>query len=440
MKNISLDRQIKSILSHTSPTQFRIQLTVKDRDNKFQIRPYELESFLIYHDYVNNYTGKIIASWDISSADYATIYDHRNSLIVTVKHIYLDNQGHALTNPKPIVKTYTAVINDPHDIRKAIPDAHLRTTPDTRISLSLFEDAAYKLRFEKIHGTWVNTTIEQAMIACLNSWGIKKIHMSPSQNPHNFDHIVIPPYKEITNLFPFLQEKYGIYMNGISSYFYDDYFWVYPSHDTTSEYTHPQTLKIYKTDQGFSAGLTSYHRRDSQNSTSLAINSQPKMSDRSQLASEDFGTGVMFLRSSEAIDGIVNQMNGKITYNNQNAVIVNNRVNTLANPKHTNIVYTHQTDNLHQTASSLSQEQNISTELHWPMADPFLVEPGMKIVYYYDHSGKIAKREGILTAAVFEFIRPRSKGGRVNGQVMFQTLGTLQILLSPHEDVSDRIT
>ena len=121
-------------------------------------------------------------------------------------------------------------------------------------------------------------------------------------NVERNDHIVIPPTRDFSNIFAWLQAKYGVYMCGINHYFTGGMLYVYAPFDTSPTTTN--SITVLQAEQGMGSGSQTYSSI-SGNVLTIVTDSILHSHDNSVSASENRGTAVSFLRSSEIIDGIV---------------------------------------------------------------------------------------------------------------------------------------
>ena len=406
MKNVLLNRQIGLILDTHAPSIFGIHLKIASLDDlTYMFTPLMLDEVRISQNFERNICDDITVSFQISYKEYAELYEHQSSLIASLTFEYRDEAGRPVPQYTDIFRKYRAVLIDPVDIMKQIPDALNRDVLDTRIKIRLIENTVYDLRLKKLNTIFTGTTVEDALKHVTKAFGINKIHMVPPDNIQKLEHLIIPPVKGFDECYNFIHEKYGVYMQGIIAYITDDTLFVYPPFDTTPK--SDRTMTVYQADIGDFTGVTSMYML-SDIALSIVTNKVGKILDLATLGSENKGTNHTFMRGSAMINGVVEPSVGKNDIQFKNDIILSMSLkNTkMINPDSQNTVYHNTpTDNPFVLASRLSETQATLLDFEWIRAIPFCVDPGMQVVYYSDVGGEMSIRYGILEAIQYAFQR-----------------------------------
>jgi len=395
--------------------------------SKFSFYPIFIDSVSFLYDYAGGYGDEIDLEMTIAPSDYARMQDQGQDLLCVVTITYVDRYGKQVLSPAPRCKQYRAIINNPEDVRKSVPDIQVYTEPSKQISVRLMEETVYNLRTTKINTIYQTVTVEQAIYAIAQDLGIGKVHLVPPDNVHVYDHITIGSYQGIASIFGYLQSTVGIYQKGVNSYVTGGVLYVYPPYETNPVYD--KTAIFYQVDTGRYAGSNVFHKTE-QDSISIVINSQPNSEDLSITGAENIGTGVIFNRASRMGDGYTTiDSNQGPQFTQDSAMTI-----SLANPRtavgqRNNLKYIHGTDNPFPAMSELIFTQASLMTVDWPFADPFQMDPCQKLIYYYDRNEVMVKKTGIQEKALYVFTRQQ----KLDTKYMFSCNAQLILRLSPNE-------
>lgn len=435
MLNVRLAAAISSIMSSTASTQFLVSVKFYSSTNQnFTFTPLYINSLTIRQDFLNIIGDDIVTHFPISSYDYAALYSNIQDLYATITFQYIQKDGTLDTTKTNIIQTYRAILIDPTDPTKELTDVASRTTPDRSIEVRFIEDTIYGIRHLPVNGIFHSAPMVDVCRTVCSTYGISTLQMATADNPSKYDHVILPPTLEFSTTFQYLQKKYGIYMCGVNAYYSSGAMHIYAPFDTCP--THPYTLSIYQSEEGSYSGSTCFHTSTGTN-LKVVVNRKCKVKDLSLSASENHGTGFIFTRSSQMVDGVVSQDDkGNVTFNNDVSFIVRlNNVRLSASQK-AHLKFTKVTDNPWYHASKLIANQALIMMVDWPHAVPFSVFPGMLVKYYCDESGKIGTRTGIAEGARFDLVR----GDRGPLGFMYNCSGTLKLRMSLTETISSAIT
>lgn len=433
MLNKSLNKAILDVLSQSYYGLYDIQFKIMSSDGKFTYTPIHVEQLKITQDFLHGYGDKITVSFPIALVDYANLYDNYNKLTAQLIIKFLDRDGFPVNTKPLLIQKYYPVIEGLVDPRKTTNDISVLTTVDGIISVTLVDPTLYTIRHQAIQGIFHKTSMAGLMSHIAEGYKISTTYITTPDNDHVYDHVVIPPYKEFSDVFHSLQERYGIYMMGINNYYTRDKLYVYSPLDTNPK--SPKVARILKADQGQYSGLPSFHK-EFDKGISIVINNEPHSSDHSLIASEHHGTSVQFLRNAPAIDSMVHQDdNGIRTFNEDNVITVRLNEGRLGREETNKTIYAHQTDNMFAVASELVRHQYVEMDLQWNQAQPFSLEPGQAVMYYSDESGKVGKRTGQVQAV--SYLLKRGDRSSVN---TYQSIAHVKCRLSPNEQLSNVVT
>lgn len=428
MLNSTLLKAATKVANSRDPAQFTVlaQFISEASGSKFSFYPIFIDSLRITRNYADNFADEIDLQMTVSPKDYALMQDQGQDLLCILTITYVDFHGKQVFTPAPRRIQYNAMINNPQDVRKAIPDIQEYTEPSLSLSVRLIEPTVYKLRQTKVNTVFQTVTVGQAIHCVTESFGITKLHLIEPDNSHVYDHISVGSYQGISSVYGYLQSSCGVYTKGINAYITDGCLYVYPPFETDP--TYDKSLLCYQVDTGRFEGVESYHSV-SDKTVSLLVNTQPQSYDLSIAGSENVGTGFIFNRASRMTDGFtaIDSKQGA-QFTDQPSLSV-----TLANPRtaikgKNNLAHVPSTDNPYPYMSELAYHQASLMEVQWPKADPFQLDPCHRVIYYYDYNETMVSKTGILEKAHYAFTRQQRSGDKF----LFSCAGTLTLRLSPN--------
>ena len=347
-----------------------------------------------------NYADDIRITFDISSKDYSTVYDKKQDLMAILTITMCDREGLINMKTAPQKRTYRAMLLGARDLKKEKVDVHLRTEPDTKMTLQLIEEEVHKLRLKSINTIYRAMNMTSTIRHVSVGFGLKGLTLTPPDSDKTtFDQIVISPYKNFGEIFDFLQKKYGVYMCGIANYFTGSMLYVYAPYDINPK-TKLNTI-FYQADQGQYAGAPSHHSVVDGN-YQIVIDSFSAVHDHTTAAAENHGTSHMFHQSAETIDGIIETDDrGNISYKKATSLAIKLKSNATLDQAAVHNRFVGSTDNMFEVASNLIKHQAVMVNMTWSNAIPFAFTPGQAVTHYSDEDGKIRKRTGIMEMAEY---------------------------------------
>ena len=436
MFNTPLLNAINNVVKQTAtPTTFTLEMTfVSASDSTYRYSPLKIENLRINQDATVYYTNQIFTEFMISLNDYANMFDHMQDLACFFTLRYCDRNGLLLNTSKPFQKVYRAAIVDPKDVRKEQVDTQYRTEFDRKVKIRLVEPDIYNVRHIEFNTIYQSHTVEDAIRDASNVFGITNLTVTSPDNIHLWDQILVPPTKSFANFYAWLHAKYGVYMNGMNRYYTDNHLFVYPPFDIAP--TTEKTVVLYQAEEGMCAGnMTFAYAHD--NLIEVVTNKVRKVVDQSMYGSENVGTSKVFLRSSELVDGVVQHdpVDG-IKFNDDVSLSIALQQPKTLTPGAHKTTYAHATDNPYVLASHMAEHQATVVDVEWPMSSPFLIRPGLAVVYNSDQNSKVLRRTGIVEK--LDTLLARNDLGPAGG--LFRGTTNLTVRLQPEGVLTDTVS
>ena len=396
MDNQTLQAAVSRVLASTANTQFQITLSFLSKtDSSFQFSPLEVERIALHQDAVSDYSDDLHLEFWVSLNQYADLYERIQSLYAVLTLNACDTNGTVVLTQQPIQRMFRATIVDPKDVRKETIGVHLRTQdPDRGIRIRLIEEEVYNVRSVEINTIYQACTVADAIHIGTSTFGMSNVTVVAPDNISVIDQILIPPTKSFSDYYTWLQAKYGVYMLGINHYYTGGHLYIYPPFDIQP--TTEATLVVYQTQEGWGAGHNVFHKVTG-TTIEVVTNKIHQVVDNASYASENVGTSVMFLRSSEVMDGVVkNDPQTGASFNDDVVLNLSLQSPKTLTPETNKTIYAHSTDNAWALASHISEHQATFITFDWNMSIPYLLRPGLAVRYNSDQDGQVLTRTGIV--------------------------------------------
>ena len=432
MRNTALQKAATNVLTDPAAVYFRVKLTFSNSTtgSTWTFIPYVIDSLVFDYDFIENCYENITVTATMAPKDYAQMQDQGQALQALLTLTYVTENNTRLYSPAPVQKKYRVLLKDAIDIRKAVPDVQLYTTPSHQFSFQLMEETVYQARLIKLGVAYQSTTVSNVIHSLTEGYGVSTLSMVTPDNTHTYDHIIMPSYVGMTGAYGFLHSHHGVYCKGMGYYLQNSCMYIYPPYETNP--TSDRTITFFQVKTGKYSGLSCRHKKVG-NNYQVVIDSQPVSVDHSIAGVENHGTGISFIHANALTDGYttIDANKGASFNSNTGSVISLTNSRTLdTDVNHINHVVA--TDNPYPHMSMLALRQASIMHVPWPGADPYSVIPNTKVVYCYDRNGTMMKKTGIVEHAHFEMKKMNTTGT----MTMYGCTGNLTLRLSLNESLT----
>ena len=426
--NGALARSINRVVGAQTPTSVSMILQILSPSNPaLKWRATFINYLSIVQNFSETFGDDITCEFKISPRDALILHENIDDLTASLRYTYIArNSAQKMLDIPPVIRTYRVMIKNVQDLRRTVQGAKGRIEPTMTLQLQLVDPLVYAIRQRVYYSTFSQTNIEGVLRHVAKSFGVTRFSLVPPDNVHVYDHVIIPASKTFAEVWAYIQNTYGVYFKGIRAYITDETLYVYPPYEHVRR--GPNMAHIYLDEQGAHAGMNSYHRvKDGV--VEVVLDGNPRVMDLSQMAGENTGTGVLFSRSDQILDGYMatDESGSRLTHSS--SMIVNVKgAKTVGGDRFNVRQAPNTTDNVFALTSNLVAEQAEIIQGEWRQAVPGLLKPGHHLKYLYDDEGAMATSEGILEAAAYDF----SRIGPVSGSdFAFAALGVLRFRIDP---------
>lgn len=412
---------IEAITSSQSATEFTCSLHIFNGDDpNMDITPIYINKMKIQQIFVEDVADTITVNFDLLPVEYDKVVKSQKNLYVVLVFQYINPQTQqVLFYPAPYTLKYRAIVNRSKDLFKMhstdelmsdvkYPKTERHTSMRIPISLQLIEEGIYLARQQQFNAIYQNETINNTLRYIAAAFGMTTVSIVPPDNTHIWEHLIIPPAKNIDNIFSFLQKRYGVYLKGCSSYYTNGTLYIYPDYENN-----PITNKIvhiYSVTKNGLAGVMSRHRIQDANTLEIVIDNVLDHIDPSVEASESVGTSVTFMRSNRIIDNNITMDDAGPVINKANSITVAPKNNNTLSGTGNNSRYKGSTSNIFEEYSKLSKWDTEVVKVLWNRAIPNVFIPGHGVKYHFDNKGEMVTRNGILESVEYDITMQRHTG------------------------------
>lgn len=409
----SLRKKITDITSNPVDSIYDIKVVFTSTENREFVYtlPY-FERLDIVQNFLDHICDVIVLEARLSIPDYFALMEVVTGLECTIEIRTVNKASLEISSPI-LLKHYVAIIKDKRNLSKEYPEGLLRPTesaPEVEdhisnyvtIEFELIEHHIYYMRKRGVNFIAKDeVTMDDVLLLVAKLFDMKKVYIVPSDNHTKYQNVIIPPLKTLSNVISYLQnhDAYGIYEFGASYYYTNDVFYVYPMFDT--EPTTTQSINIYNVGEGTLAGLDSYHRV---NGDILEIISNRGAKDTEMIYEglENIGNRVLVQPIANIVDKWREVTEEGFSVNKESIITEDLNVpvgvrNDVFSPSYLG------TDNIFRIKSILSQSYVTLINLGWAHAVPFSFKPGMRLNYFYDHSGE-KSLPGITNSVIYGLV------------------------------------
>lgn len=368
--------------------------------NSERVKVIQVPHYTIHKDFVTNFMDEISVTLLLSGDDYAyRVLPYKDDLDVVI-YFNPTIEGTAdfsKTNPGYCIK-YKAYLTNP-------PVGGLGGGKTLRPEMSLAEvtfqllpEKSMDLKGKKFAGLLTQTKPLDAVNLILNgaTEDCEGIQYTKSDNETKRQ-IIIPQDTYLKDIPHLLQEKYGIYNNGIGSYYYNKHWFIYPLFDKQRYEKEEIKLTISAVDKRYT--LSEGYRTYSvfAGNLSIVVNEDITVDDNQLSDQLNLGTAFATIKPQEIIS--TNQKTVKTNEVMIDGSSAYSMVSTTSNKhQYHDVKFINQpTSNTHKLHSSVSGNNGTYYTFKWYAANPNLLYPGMPVKFMHaDNNGEVIVRYGTL--------------------------------------------
>jgi hypothetical protein len=382
----------------------------------FKLNIRKFISLNIVQDFINNYSDFIEILFELTPTEYIELVEHYKELLCNVRLIKYD--------PKHVTKldilaevSGRFILVDKEDLFKKFPLAAMIETEKggtfeshrsatVEIKAQIIDPVVYEMRKVRFNDILRDVKMTDVLHYIADKLGVQKTSIVPSDNNKEYANLVIPPMRDVSNIFNYLQngDGKGVYNKGITHYFTNDVLYVYPPYETNPALS-PTVNHIYHVKPNMFEGLESYHILDGDN-VHILNNKTADTKDMSEESYENIGTAFILQKSERMLD-FWREMKEKRSFNIgiDNVVLLTNHSKKGMTDDIYNAKFNVSNENVFIYRTELLKNELTIMNTEWQHAIPYTFKPGWKLYYHYEGDGTYNVRTGTCVTAVYTIQR-----------------------------------
>lgn len=420
-----LDNRLKeslgSILSQDPHSVYRHECYFLNPNKDLKITA-KLYSISIIQDFVNTYLDTIQIEVELVPADYRVLMQNTQDLECCIILYPTDtDSGTDLYDLEPVIIQYAVFTEHQVDMDKQFQsNAFGDNKEDGGTLLSASQAQAYgrftfhllskemrDIRKVQINMIGRDITLESVLHWSCQQFAVKNTIILPVDNTATIGNFIIPPMKNISNLFPYLQQRYGIYKKGLGYYYTDETMYVYPLYDTsidTSPYKDGVIHLINGVRTYFNIG-NFYHKWDG-NDLYIAATHFLQVNPANTASSENLGDTIVTSNADNVLDRLAPVMgDGRVEVADNQTIIRRQNLAGNMSSDSQSVVYQDITSNIYQTTTKLAKDDGSILNAIWVNAQPMAIKPGHHLIYNYSsNDGDYQTSEGKVLGVMYQGI------------------------------------
>lgn len=371
----------------------------------------------IMRDYTLQYTDEISMVALVPAGQMAyRVHPSRNELEITISGAPVLQHGATPAQERAYAaQRFRAVLKEAADpaleanTRELLGERTMDIQNFDVVEFQLFSKAMEQFSMRSCGGIYRKTAVGD-LIRTLLLQESKQVEVEDAYKPKGVDmvdpvdarvreHIVIPHGTMVYDAPGYIHKHCGgVYSAGLSYYYQDDYWYVYPSYDYKKFEEASRQLVIVQIPENKLPSLDCSYMVEGSVVTIVATG-QLILDDKSDLKKRASGNGVRFADASKLFEQGVEVKDNKalMSRGKQNNEFMSSRQKSEFN----NIVMSPEriSANSMYQASRLAMKEGVEVQLVWHNADPSLIRPGMQTKIYYYKNDRVVQLSAIVIGA-----------------------------------------
>ena len=365
-----------------------------------------LENISIVEDFVGSLTTQINITFNTSYIDNYIIEKSIDKLTGVLEIVPLMDSGSRDIDKQPIKFEGILIYPDERDRSTSESPEFNQGSPLYTVTLSLVFEKYYNARHGEFSSIFTNNTnVEGAMtyIASHFNFDLSKLNIvKPIDNTRSYENMLIPPGLKFADVYTYLQEHYGIYNHGISTYYNGDTLEIFPPFKTVDKTIVP--IDIYQNEKNLFSDFKSYHLIENERLTLVCESSDIEKT--SKFNSENKETGIQFIPSKSIPDNktyisgndvfykeshrFLNKLDGINSFFNKD---IKSNIKSLNRP----------TDNITNLNTAIVAGQADRGSFIWNNSVYSLIGPYTFFRFIYSTAERIKQLEGQITSITYNY-------------------------------------
>lgn len=372
----------------------------------------------IVRDYLVQYSDEVTAVLLIPKGQMAfRVARYVDQLEITISKSNGASVGSPDEIPNLSINRYKMILSSPVDpaleaSARALPDEYsLDLQGFETVSVQLFEPIMQKFAMQTYGNIFRKTPVADIIRTVLTKTTSKKdmesdyqmlgVDIVEPEDAQVRDHVVIPAGTPAADAVGYVHRYAGgIYPAGLSYYYQNRYWYVFPPYDYTRYNEASRQLILYRVPENRMPFLENTYRVEG-SVISIVATGEFIMRNTSQNKKLAEGNGVMFTDASKFFEKGVEVSGNKAVVSR--AANTNEFVSSKQSDGLNNVTMSAQaiTANKLFQSSALAAREGAEIQLVWQNANPDLLHPGMQTRIYFMRKGQVREVQAVLIGAQY---------------------------------------
>ena len=354
-----------------------------------------INSIMIEQNFRDKFYDIFILNIDTSITDYLTLNDNYKNLTCTLVEKVVSNENYENIPRVLSSVTYRVIIYNRRDLFKSVSANALKDVDGTGqseqyystlipVDMQLIEEHVYNFRKIKVNFVLKDVTMDRILHLVAYLLQVSTVHITIPDNKKTYAYYPIPPFKNIYDVFSYLQDKEngGVYNKGLSYYYTRGVLYIYPKFET-NVMNSPEIINIYKVSEGLLTGLSGYYNVED-TTYNIIANMQATSVDIADKGVEEIGTSFVIQLNDKVIDDSITNTEEAVIINETNSIGISTTTDAGIVTKAYMPEFKESNNNLNTIASLLSVYDLTIQVVNLGLLPLFSFKPGYKVTYNYD--------------------------------------------------------
>ena len=430
-------------------------VVLHNADDEYSLTVDLVTRFWIRQNFMEKYTDVMFIELEIPYAQYQEYAKHVNNLRCTIKLEYYNTKTQSrifdIDRDDIIFKDLVVIANE-ENLNQRYSAGMMGTsssggpadTPAKRqarikVPLYLMESCVFRTRHTQVNGIMNGVTVEQMMRWVVSQLSIEKVNIAPPDNKQVYSNFIVPPSSDIKNIFPYIQNKCGVYYDGIGWYVTGDTCYIYPQFATSTKRTAVRgTIHIAHCPDGEYKGFSCYHVEDGEDTYILSNTTLERTSLNTKSMDKTGTVHLVGVADGRHDDSVVIGKDGSVKRHASNIQTIDSVANNQPLGDAQVARFDGYSNNVYEATSQMSASNGVVMKLGWNMAILQRIKPGQEVLFHYDDKDSTyTVKRGRVMSADFDSQLAKLADGTHFGM---QFICTLSLFLEPDTITNDADT
>lgn len=452
----SLDDKAKEILRNGVSQICKIKCTIFSKeDSSITVNPLQLETWNIVQLFEKEFHDQVTTTLNVSVEEALLLLTNYQNLRMTLCVDHVTQHYYQLIDEIPQeIREFVVIIKNPTDLLKELQKTELTTSkeesttksdyqPDSirakrySLQVELMEEKLSNFRTTPFNCLGSQCSVLSIILGALAALDIKGDEIELIRKPDNsriYTAIPIPPMQTLQTVFDLLHDTYGLYKTGTEYYYTNKKMYIYSGYDTNPPTE--RVVHLYRLPENSYPGDCKYHLVDEGGNIHIVLQDPVNITNLAEKSIDVNGNYQIARRSDAGLDV-------DITMNGKDATVRGNNLMTMAaqneqqsQPGSTSAKYVPTTNNALAMSSNMAAAMCKYMTSTWQFAWPWLLTPGMKVMYHYEDMTGLKSMTGILSCIEYALSKIDGTVGKHNSYAWAAQFG---VRLSPDEITETKI-